>query len=243
MKAILLLFLLTFLSVTSTAGLFKFVAKPVGYMAVKKTLPFILKSYGKKQARNTELKLINFVLKNPKTKDGFIKRIDKLVAKNPSYKYNAELFKKRIQDVAPQMAHNSMRIAQNGKWSGSVGNSRFYPTSMPDGSKYALKDLQKMIQKDGGIPYNKGYPNLTKYALKKKEIKGMTGDHASDVSLAKKVFVKDFKNMKALDKYVKDNDLAYHHEADGLTMSLIKNILHESVKHEGEASVLRGGIP
>lgn len=53
------------------------------------------------------------------------------------------------------------------------------------------------------------------------------------MSLAKKFFVKDFKNIKALDKYVKDNDLTYHHEADGLTMSLIKNILHESVKHEG----------
>jgi hypothetical protein len=39
---------------------------------------------------------------------------------------------------------------------------------------------------------------------------------------------------------MKKNVLAYHHEPNMQTISLIPRILHESIKHQGGASILRG---
>lgn len=137
-----------------------------------------------------------------------------------------------------------MKTPKNGHWSGSAGNSKFWPNKMPENSAYKLQDLQKTIGKDG-IPFKDGYPNFSKFSTHRVDVNGMVGKQSVDIpkTINELVSKGHFKNADEVRSFVKRNDLIFHHEPGGKSMSLVKKIVHDSVRHEGGASGLRGVNP
>lgn len=227
-------FSLLFSSFTVEAGV---VSKGIKIVAVKKLLPHVVKNYDKKVGGHAETVVFNYIKKNPKSKQEIFKTIDKFVLKNPNYSKNATLFKDKLSTITPNLAQKGMHIPKNGKWSGDLGNSKFWPNSAHKDSE--LSTLQKLVGKDG-IPFKNGYPNFEKFRTHNIPVKNMTGAQ-SDNNLAIDALIKNgnFKNRKEVLDFVNKNDLIFHHEPDGKSMSLVKRIVHDNVRHQGGASFLR----
>lgn len=153
------------------------------------------------------------------------------------------MLKDKLNQVTPNLAKVSMKTPKNGKWSGDAGNSAFWPNKLPDKSSYKLNDLQKIVGKDG-IPFKNGYPDFSKYSTHRVDVNGMIGKQSTDIPRTIKELVSKghFKNEKEVREFVTKNDLIFHHEPGGKSMSLVKKIVHDSVRHEGGASGLRGLI-
>lgn len=83
-----------------------------------------------------------------------------------------------------------------------------------------------------GVPFNgQGYPEFSRYALKKVEIKA-SGIRWRDDLLANKTA-----NLKT-----KPDGYTWHHHEDGKNMYLIPTDLHDAIKHSGGVSKLKGGF-
>lgn len=235
-----LCFTLFFSTFTVEAGV---VSRIVTVKIVQKVLPSLIKNYGKRAGGHAEDLVVNFIKKNPKKQKDVFNSIDNYVKNNPLYSKNASLLKDKLSSVTPNLAKQKITIPTNGKWSGDVGNSSFWPNKISQNSKHTLVDLQKMVGKDG-VPFKNGHPDFKKFRNANVEVKNMTGDHQKDVAEAAKSFVKNgkFKSQNEAKQYASKNDLAWHHEPDGKSMSLIPRIIHDNVKHDGGASVLRDAI-
>jgi hypothetical protein len=240
-------FLVLFLSFTLLFSCFSveagIVSRVVTIKVVQKILPSLIKNYGKKVGSHAEDVVINYIKKNPKKQQQVFDSIDNYVKKNPLYAQNAAMLKNKITQITPALAKQKITIPKNGKWSGDAGNSNFWPNKVPSKSKHNLDDLQRLVGKDG-IKFEKGYPDFTAYRKGHVNVPNMTGEHAKDVSKAAKEFVqnKQFKNKKAAKDYATKHDLAWHHEPDGKTMSLVPRIVHDNVKHHGGADALRSAV-
>lgn len=237
-------FLILFLSFTllfaPTYSEAKYVGKAVTIIVVKKVLPRVLMFAGKKGGKHSKEIVFKYFNKNKKTQQEVFDAINEHVKFNPSSAKNASLLKEQLTNISPVLAKIKMRIPSNGHWSGEFGKSKFWPTSLHNNSKYDIKDLQKLVGKDG-IPFKDGYPVFDKFRKYKIDVKDMTGIHENDVPKAAEALVNNgiFKNKTAAYDFARKNDLAWHHEPDGKVMSLVPNILHQNVIHDGGATFLR----
>lgn len=247
-------FLVLFLSFTllifsffANAGLLpktptKLVSRYVTVKVVKKVLPRLIKNYGKRAGGHAEDLAINFIKKNPKKQKEVFDSIDDYVRANPLYAKNASLLKNKLKDVTPNLSRDGMHIPKNGTWSGDYGNSQFWPKTIDTNvvTKYKMSDLQKLVGKDG-IPFKNGYPDFTKYRKLSVKVDGMVGKTGPDKKKAYEQLVDDkvFKSVKEGKEFAKKHDLAVHHEPDGVTMSFVPRIIHETIRHEGGAKILR----
>lgn len=69
----------------------------------------------------------------------------------------------------------------------------------------------------------------------------MVGKTGPDKKKAYEQLVDDkvFKSVKEGKEFAKKHDLSVHHEPDGVTMSFVPRIIHETIRHEGGAKILR----
>lgn len=259
-KKLLLTFLFCFIlffSALTSAGIFKTVVK--GFI-VKECIEIILKNYGKKAAQQLvnsyKDKLFNYVRNNPNLRNKVFQEIDnvskKLLSKEKdsinyaSLKDNTQLLKKEINDIVPQVVPKGVKLPKNGVWSAEKGDSRFFPSKTSKNSEKSIKEIYDMNGRTG-IKYDKGNPNFSNVRIQRIRLKNLNGT-PKDFDIAYKEIVNNkieingrhFNNTKEVKNYFKDNRLTLHHEADGQTLSIINRDLHETYRHTGGASKLRG---
>ncbi len=224
------------------AGLF---GKTVKFIAVKKLLPSLIKNVGKKGGEHGTKVVFEYFKKSTKNKKNVNDFIDAYAKKNPAYAKNADLFKNTLTNKLqiPNLSKPNMNLPKNGVWKGDTGNSAYWPKDVAAKSPYTKEALHKVVGKDG-IVFKNGYPDFDRFRQGAVRVKGMTGIHKDDVNKAAKALVKrgDFKDVTAAKDFARNNDLAWHHEPDGKVMSLVPNIIHRNVKHDGGASFLRNSI-
>ncbi len=101
---------------------------------------------------------------------------------------------------------------------------------LPINYKYAGKTFHLPSKLKGkyphGVPFNtQGFPDFSRYVIKQVKIK-FTRSRPKDFTAADK--------LASLPRgYRQKNKLTWHHHQDGKTMQLIKNELHDAVKHTG----------
>lgn len=246
-----------FFSSLSQAGLFKSAVK---VFVVKECIEIILKNYGKKIAQQIVLKskdkLINYIKNNPKMRQNVFDEIDsvanKLISKEADVNKAAlmrsysQSLKNDINTIVPDVVPKGIKLPKNGIWSGEKGNSRFFPSKTSKNSNRDIKNIYDM-NNNTGIKYDLGRPVFDNVRKENLIIKGLDGSSRDfDVGYSEivkrnlSIDGKTFKNVKEVKEYFKNNRLTLHHENDGQTLSIIDRDFHETYRHTGGASKLRG---
>lgn len=170
------------------------------------------------------------VLTSPKARNAIIKKAQS----NPAFK-----------EKAKSILVKFMKNPKNAKYKDSakdfykdiVGLPKKINGRIPINAKYAGKTLHftgKLKSKyPHGIPYNtQGYPDFSRYVIKKIDLKNGFKGRTKDFSLADKI-------SGISKQYRKDNKLTWHHHENGRTMQLIKRELHEAARHNGGISTTK----
>ena len=79
---------------------------------------------------------------------------------------------------------------------------------------------------------SQGYPNFSSFADYQVEVKGLTGNYATDAGMANRAA-----GLKSTPK-----NYVWHHVEDGRTMQLIPRSVHRAVAHTGGASIIKNGV-
>lgn len=153
--------------------------------------------------------IIEQTIANPALKKKAINVLTSFIKdpKNAKYVDSAKTFYKEIVGVPKKI---NGRLPINSEYAGKIFHFKGFMKS-----KYPH-----------GIPFNNhGFPDFSRYVIKKVDIKP-TGNRAADFILADKI-------TNITKKYRVDNKLTWHHHENGTTMQLIKTELHEAVRHTG----------
>ena len=121
-------------------------------------------------------------------------------------------------------------LPQNGKWSGTPGDSRFVPDNPGDLG----------LNPGDAVPFSQGVPNFSRWSQGNHKVQGLTGDHDVDMSLIHEHIARrrGLPNAFAAKKWLRSQGLTPHH-AGGDCVQLVPTNLHEGIRHSGGAAKLR----
>ena len=167
------------------------------------------------------------VLTSPKARNIIIKKAQS----DPAFK---EKSKSILVKFMKNPKNAKYKDSAKGFYKDIVGLPKKINGRVPINAKYAGKTLNftgKLKSKyPHGIPYNaQGFPDFSRYIIKKVNLKNGFKGRTNDFNLADKI-------SGVSKQYRKDNKLTWHHHENGKTMQLIKRELHEAARHNGGIS-------
>lgn len=170
--------------------------------------------------------------------------------------------KQVVDDSPPRGVHKPTEGDKlgNGVWSGTPGNSIFYPNRNNEKYQEAIK--AGYLEPGEGVSYEKGYPNFDRWAEHFIDVPNMNGDHKHDEGLAHQAFARlqatsKAQGMSTVDdnlkwvtstgrpiarrskEYMAKKELTFHHHPNGKSMQAVPTIVHDTFRHSGGAAHLR----